>query len=272
MLPVLADICTPMPHPKMSDFEDPNRVRGVVNTGIVDVDGDGVEAHEFISAVFMGYPSGQPSSRPPDESGYFRRLQENYQAEVQLEDEHEMAKFGDKMHGCMYADVGELRDPNRVRGHVNTGIVDIDGDGVEVMEFVSAVFMGHPSGQPKEHPSLSKELYEKEMKTFRDLVAMEDAEEERRIKLGQGDDIPGLLASQHAGYDPSFHDQFPSQSQKVSGVPPGRFSYFGDEVFQYSPQLVEVSSARQHPTTSVWREPVPEESSDSDSRSRFAAL
>jgi len=239
----------------MSDFEDPNRVSGNVQTGMVDVDGDGVEAHEFISAVFMGYPSGQPHM-PPVDAGHFRKLQENYQAEIAMEDEHEMAQFGDKIHGCMYADVSQLRDPNRVRGLVNTGIVDIDGDGVEALEFVSAVFMGYPTEQPKNNPPANKDMYTKVQNTFRDLVAMEDAQEELAIRQANGDNIPGLLASQEVPFPGNLHDEYPSQTQRANNVPAGRFSYFGDSVFQYSPQYIEDFNHTRTPcTNSVWREP-----------------
>jgi len=193
--PVRDLFCTEVYQHTEHVFQDPNRVRGHVNTGIVDIDGDGIEAVELISAIFMGYPLTQPAAHPAVDPQHFRVLQENYQGAIAAENDQEREEHGDGLTGWMYSDVGGLWDPNRVRGKINTGILDIDGDGLETSEVVSAVFMGLPGGQPRGHPPTGREIFKGLQDSYRERVASED-EAEKHARLLDREEV-AKMGHQH---------------------------------------------------------------------------
>jgi len=82
-----------MCEPDYTNMGDPNRVRGRIKTGVLDVDGDGsVGASECQDAMCMGNLEGNKGGKPGLTKESFKDLQEQYQMQLLLEDELEQAQ------------------------------------------------------------------------------------------------------------------------------------------------------------------------------------
>jgi len=151
----------------LSGMQDPNRVHGYIDTGMIDIDGDGVQVLDFCSAVFMDPPDRQ-KGRPPVpkiEANTFRNNLAAFHMHAEEEEEVEAAPFKDYSR-CCTADHRSLQDPMMVQGEIQTGIIDFDGDGIEPGEFVSAIFMGYPAESQGENFPKDKEIFVDYQKNF----------------------------------------------------------------------------------------------------------
>jgi len=219
-----------------SNLDDPNRVRGNINTGIVDIDGDGVEPLELVSAIFMGHPSDQPAVHQPAENyrrSAFRSFQADYKTHQIAETECEeiefpvnrfaidLTRFNTQSLGGMESFTTDgLMDPNRSRGGINTGIVDVDGDGVEAMELISAIFMGYPGGQPQA-PPIDPEYFNNTQRMYNEQLVGEQRAEERAITV--------LLQTSTGNTPAAFKKQvaFEMLAEELEEFPPPLTEQFG---------------------------------------------